>query len=77
MSTQRKAGRLLVAVSALLWAAAAWVALTFEGVTGPAILSGLIVLLALPMTVAGTVLLGMARRHAARETAIRAPARRP
>ncbi len=67
MSNKRKAGRLLVAASALLWAAAAWVGLTFEGVTGPAILLGWIMLLAMPMTVAATVLLAMARRDEARE----------
>jgi hypothetical protein len=61
MSTKRKVGRLLAVVSALLWAAAAWVGLTYEGVTGPAILLGWIILLAMPMTVAAAVLLAMAR----------------
>ena len=68
MDTRRRAGRQLALVGALLWAAAAWVGLTFEGVTGPAILLGWIVILALPTTVAAAVVLAMARRDETRNT---------
>jgi hypothetical protein len=67
MSAKRKAGSLLAIVSALLWAAAAWVGITFEGVTGPTVLLGWLMMLAVPMTVAAAVLLAIARRDETRK----------
>lgn len=50
-------GRVLAGISAILWLSAIVVALIFEGVTGPAIVLGWLILLAMPLTVTALVVL--------------------
>lgn len=67
MSTRRRAGWVLAGASALLWAAAGWVGFTVDGVTGPSILLGWILLCALPLTFAASMLVALGRREEARQ----------
>jgi uncharacterized membrane protein len=58
ITTMRQAiGWLLAGISAILWVFAIVVAFTFEGVTGPAILLGWLILLTTPLSIAALLLL--------------------
>ncbi len=54
----RAIGWVLAGLSAMLWGGTAWVMSTFEGVTGPAILLGWLIIAAIALTVLALVLLG-------------------
>jgi hypothetical protein len=67
MSSKRRFGWVLATLSAALWTAAGWVGLKFDGVTGPAIVLGWIIICALPLTVAASVLIALGRREEAQQ----------